>query len=177
MNSTIYKRNQKSVSPVMESMYVVEYFKQKRAEIEGTDGSPVKRKSTIKPRRNMNLTQIQEEEYHASNKKDEAYERELRYAFELIKNRAELNVLENEDEQEKMMPLDSNKKVLDMMANKDNKSLHNVARCFVAKQKIILSLFNDDFKLIVPEKFQWHEKHRNCDNFTDKLNLANIGTL
>ena len=82
-----------------------------------------------------------------------------------------------EEEVFRVKPLDSNHKVLDLMSNKNNKTLRSVARCFIAKQKIILSMFNEDYQLVVPEQFKWDEKHRNCDNFTDKLNLANIGTL
>ena len=120
---------------------------------------------------------IEESGGRDSSKKSEQYQQQLKYAFELVKSRAELNQIEDEDGQEKVTPLDSNKKVLDMMSKKSNKTQQNVARCFVAKQKIILSMFNEDFQLVVPDKYKWHEKHRNCDNFTDKLNLANIGTL
>lgn len=35
----------------------------------------------------------------------------------------------------------------------------------------------DGFSVAIPKKYKWDDRFRNDDNFTDKLNLANISTL
>ena len=56
-------------------------------------------------------------------KKQEAFERQLRYAFDLVKMRAEYNYVGGEGEADvyRVLPLDSNAKVMDLMASKNNK--------------------------------------------------------
>lgn len=35
----------------------------------------------------------------------------------------------------------------------------------------------EGYEMVIPQKYKWHDSHRNCDHFTDKLNLANTSTL
>ena len=53
----------------------------------------------------------------------------------------------------------------------------NVGKNFVAKQKMMLQLFDEGYELIVPDKYKWHESHRGDHDFMKKLNQANISTV
>ena len=67
MNSTIYRRNQLSASPSLEEMYVVEYFKQKRAEIESK--ANLKRRVAAKAKAKKQATMRIEEKADKDKKK------------------------------------------------------------------------------------------------------------
>ena len=57
----------------------------------------------------------------------------LMYPVNLIKQRAELNTIDEAWGAIRLQPLDSNQKVLDLIASESSKPLKNVGRCFVAK--------------------------------------------
>lgn len=123
--SSVYTPNNASLSKENEEMYVVEYFKQKKH----LKNDKKSAHSGAIVRRSVAATLKKD----PSDQESEQNKKELHYVFDLLKSRAELNNDEDEEAKEKVLPLDSNKKVLDMMSNKKNKALKGVARCFVAK--------------------------------------------
>lgn len=52
----------------------------------------------------------------------------------------------------------------------------NVNRCFIAKYRMVESMLEDGYEVIVPKRYKWHETQRNS-NFISKLNMANYGLL
>lgn len=103
-------------------MYVQEYLKQEQnRDVKGGSlnvargrGKSSVKNDTLDPRR-------------------EQYLKDMNYVSELLERRAEFNTSHEEDGKEKVMPIDSNHMVLDLMAEKQNKGLKDVARrCFVA---------------------------------------------
>lgn len=53
----------------------------------------------------------------------------------------------------------------------------NVNKCFIAKKKVIESMIEDGYKVVVPKKYKWHESHKDDEEFISKMNIANFNLM
>jgi hypothetical protein len=85
----------------------------------------------------------------------------IKYPKNLLKNLSNKNDLEFEKKEAPLiLPFDNQQKIYDLISNEDNKMLSNIDRCFVAKKKVITTMLEEGYDVVVPKKFKWHESHK-----------------
>ena len=78
----------------------------------------------------------------------------------------------------KVIPVEQNPKVLDMIEEQKQKPLKNIDRNVVAKFKQLERMLGEEgLELEIPDEYKWHHSHKGCEDFVGKLNLANLGLL
>ena len=102
----------------------------------------------------------------------------MKYPKNLLKTLSNKNNLELEKvEPPLVLPFKNQEKIHDLVAAEDNKMTSNVNRCFVAKKKVIESMLDDGYDVIVPKKFKWHSSHKQDQEFISKMNIANYNLM
>ena len=102
----------------------------------------------------------------------------MKYPKNLLKTLSNKNNLEMEKvEPPLVLPFQNQEKIHDLVAAEDNKMTSNVNRCFVAKKKVIESMLDDGYDVIVPKKYKWHASHKQDQEFISKMNIANYNLM